>query len=182
MKRVQLITHIGLVGVLVMGVAAQGCARNRGAVTAGAAIDSNSTASDHTGPSTDERSSGDRQATEGPISQASTTGPSDIFFEFESALLRPDAQRSLDFAVEWLRESRARRLVLEGHADERGTNEYNLALAEQRALAAKRYVVASGIDGQRIETVSYGEERPVCRESNELCYQQNRRAHLVEAH
>jgi peptidoglycan-associated lipoprotein len=172
--------HLGLVGVLVMGVAVQGCARNKGAVTTGAAIDSDRTVADRAAPSTEEPSSGG-EATEGPTSGTPTTGPSDIFFDFESALLRSDAQRILDSAVDWLRESRTRRLVLQGHADERGTNEYNLALAEQRALAAKRYVVASGIDGQRIETVSYGEERPVCRESNELCYQQNRRAHLVEA-
>lgn len=182
MNRVRRMIHVGLVSVLVMGVGSQGCARNKGAVTTGAAIDSNRTAADGTAPSTDELSSGDREATAGPISPSPKAEPSDIFFDFESALLRPDAQQTLDSAAEWLRASRTRRLVLEGHADERGTNEYNLALAEQRALAAKRYVVASGIDAQRIQTLSYGEERPVCRESNELCYQQNRRAHLVEAH
>jgi peptidoglycan-associated lipoprotein len=182
MTPVRLIVHLGFVGVLVMGLAAQGCARNKGAVTTGAAIDSNSTAADRGAQSTGALSSGDRQATDAAIGPSETARPSDIFFDFESALLRPDAQQTLDSAVVWLRESRARRLVLEGHADERGTNEYNLALAEQRALAAKRYVVASGIDAQRIQTVSYGEERLACRESHELCHQQNRRAHLMEAH
>jgi peptidoglycan-associated lipoprotein len=182
MHRAKLIIQLGFVVVLLMAVAAQGCARKKGAVQAGAAIDANGTAADRAAPSTDELSFGDREATEGPTSQGPTAGLSDVFFDFDSALLQPDAQRALDSVVEWLRESRTRRLMLEGHADERGTNEYNLALAERRALAAKRYVVASGIDGQRIETISYGEERVFCRERLEPCYRQNRRAHLVEAH
>jgi peptidoglycan-associated lipoprotein len=181
MHRAKLIIQLGFVVVLSMGVAAQGCARKTGAMQAGAAIDANGTAADRAAPSTDELAFGDREATEGPISQGPTAGLSDVFFDFDSALLRPDAQRALDSVVEWLRESRARRLMLEGHADVHGTNEYNLALAERRALAAKRYVVASGIDGQRVETISYGEERPFCREHHEPCYRQNRRAHLVEA-
>jgi peptidoglycan-associated lipoprotein len=182
MHRAKLIIQFGFVVVLLIGVAAQGCARKKGAVETGAAIDENRTAADRSAPSTDEPSFGDREAAEGPISQGPTAGLSDVFFEFDSAMLRPDAQRALDSVAEWLRESRTRRLVLQGHADERGTNEYNLALAERRALAAKRYVVASGIDGQRIETISYGEERPFCRERDEPCNRQNRRAHLVEAH
>ncbi len=71
------------------------------------------------------------------------------------------------------------RFLVEGHCDERGTNEYNLALGERRANAATGYLASLGIDGMRMRTVSYGEERPVCTESNESCWQRNRRARFV---
>ncbi len=70
-------------------------------------------------------------------------------------------------------------ILIEGHCDERGTGSYNLALGDRRANAAKEYLVSLGIDGSRIKTVSYGKERPFCTDSNESCWQQNRRAHLV---
>jgi peptidoglycan-associated lipoprotein len=146
----------------------------------GVAVDASGMAEDRAVPSTDALLE-DGGATEDRMSRTPTAGLADVFFEFDSALLQPEARRSLDSVVPWLQQSRTRRLLIEGHADERGTNEYNLALAERRALAVKRYLRASGIDEQRIETISYGEERPFCRERHEPCYRQNRRAHLVEA-
>ena len=78
--------------------------------------------------------------------------------------------------------SRAQRqfmVTIEGHADERGTNEYNLALGERRANAVSDYLGSLGVAGDRLRTISYGEERPVCTESDESCWSQNRRAHMV---
>jgi peptidoglycan-associated lipoprotein len=69
--------------------------------------------------------------------------------------------------------------TIEGHCDERGTNEYNLALGQRRATAAKDYVVSLGVAADLLRTISYGEERPFCRQSDESCWQQNRRAHFV---
>jgi peptidoglycan-associated lipoprotein len=108
-------------------------------------------------------------------------GLSDVFFEFDSAILSPEARPSLDRTAQWLRTSANRRVVIEGHADERGTNEYNLALGERRAQAIKRYLAAGGIAEGRIKIVSYGEEKPFCRDRQERCWQENRRGHFVQA-
>jgi peptidoglycan-associated lipoprotein len=108
-------------------------------------------------------------------------GLTDVFFEFDNARLSPEARRSIDLTAQWLRGAPNRRVVIEGHADERGTNEYNLALGERRAQAAKRYLVASGIDERRIRIVTYGEEQPFCREREERCWRENRRGHFAEA-
>jgi peptidoglycan-associated lipoprotein len=108
-------------------------------------------------------------------------GLSDVFFEFDSAILSPDARPSLDRTAQWLRTSTNRRVVIEGHADERGTNEYNLVLGERRAQALKRYLAASGIEERRIKIVTYGEEKPFCRERQERCWKENRRGHFVQA-
>ena len=70
-------------------------------------------------------------------------------------------------------------VLIEGHCDERGTNEYNLALGEKRATAARDYLIARGVASTKIKTLSYGEEKPICTEQNEACYQKNRRAHFV---
>jgi len=103
----------------------------------------------------------------------------DIHFEFDQYLLTAEARRRLDGIAALLKESPGLRLLIEGHADERGTPEYNLALGDKRAQAAKEYLVGLGIDPQRLETISYGEERPLDPASNELAWALNRRAHFV---
>lgn len=103
----------------------------------------------------------------------------DIHFDFDKYDIRPDAKPVLDQLASWLRENQKARVLIEGHCDERGTNQYNLALGERRANAAKNYLVALGISSSRIDTVTYGEERPLCREQTEECWQLNRRAHFV---
>jgi peptidoglycan-associated lipoprotein len=105
----------------------------------------------------------------------------DIFYDFDRDLIRPDGRRVLEGNARWLKQNGDRRIVIEGHADERGTTEYNLALAERRAQAAKRYLVSLGIEPGRIRTISYGEERPFCLEHNEQCWQENRRGHFALA-
>lgn len=103
----------------------------------------------------------------------------DIHFEFDQYLLTAEARQRLDAIAEVLRENPEFRLLIEGHADERGTVEYNLALGDKRAQAAKEYLVGLGIDPRRLETISYGEERPLDPASNELAWALNRRAHFV---
>ncbi|GAB4536543.1 MAG: peptidoglycan-associated lipoprotein Pal [Thermodesulfovibrionia bacterium] len=102
----------------------------------------------------------------------------DIYFDFDKYDIRPDALPVLNEIAEWLKKNKAN-IVIEGHCDERGTNEYNLALGEKRAKAARDYLVTLGIPSSRINTLTYGEERPQCTEHNEDCWQLNRRAHFV---
>ncbi|MBI4467575.1 MAG: peptidoglycan-associated lipoprotein Pal [Acidobacteria bacterium] len=101
------------------------------------------------------------------------------FFDFDKADLRPDARVALTQSAEFLREYPEARVLIEGHCDERGSTEYNLGLGDRRANAAKDFLVSLGISASRIQTVSYGKERPFCFESNEECWQENRRAHFV---
>ena len=103
----------------------------------------------------------------------------DIFFEFDSASLSIEAQEILRRKAEWLRENPHARVTIEGHCDERGTTEYNLALGDRRAFSAKSFLVDLGIDESRLTTISYGEERPLDPQSTEDAYQKNRRAHFV---
>ena len=104
---------------------------------------------------------------------------SDAFFDYDQADLREDARSVLAGDAQWLKKHATVQVLIEGHCDERGTAAYNLALGDRRANAAKEYLISLGIDGSRLRTVSYGKERPFCTESNESCWQKNRRAHLV---
>ena len=103
----------------------------------------------------------------------------DILFEFDSASLSVEAQEILRSKAEWLRENPRARVMIEGHCDERGTNEYNLALGDRRAFSAKSFLVDLGIADTRLTTISYGEERPLDSRSTEDAWAQNRRAHFV---
>jgi peptidoglycan-associated lipoprotein len=103
----------------------------------------------------------------------------DIYFEFDKSTLTPAAQDNLMRKAEWLRENADVTATVEGHCDNRGTNEYNLALGDRRAESAKAFLVDLGIDASRLTTISYGEERPVCSEQDEECWAKNRRGHFV---
>lgn len=101
------------------------------------------------------------------------------FFDYDSYVLGPAARAALDGAAKALRDRPDLWIVIEGHCDERGTTEYNLALGERRASAARDYLAAAGVNVERIRTVSYGEERPFVRGGDEASWAQNRRAHMV---
>lgn len=101
-----------------------------------------------------------------------------IYFDFDRSDIRPGDAKILEADVAWLRTNDVL-VLIEGQCDERGTDEYNLALGDRRAHATKNYLVALGIAADRITTVSYGKERPVCSERTEACWALNRRAHLV---
>jgi peptidoglycan-associated lipoprotein len=103
----------------------------------------------------------------------------DVFFDFDRYEIKPEAARTLDANIDWLKSNAAVPVLIEGHCDERGTNAYNLALGERRAKATRDYLVARGVAAARIVTISYGEERPACTERNEACWARNRRAHLL---
>jgi peptidoglycan-associated lipoprotein len=102
-----------------------------------------------------------------------------IYFEFDKSTLTPVAQETLTRKAELLRKFPNLAVTIEGHADERGTNEYNLALGDRRAESAKAFLVQLGIEASRMTTISYGEERPVCTEHTEECWAKNRRGVFV---
>lgn len=103
----------------------------------------------------------------------------DAFFQFDASTLDDDAQSALRATADWLRSNPQYTIRVEGHCDERGTEQYNLALGDRRAEAAVAYLATLGVDRGRIQTVSYGEERPFETGSTEEAWAQNRRAHIV---
>ncbi len=103
----------------------------------------------------------------------------DVFFDFDKAALRPEARTTLSQNAEMLQRHHEARILIEGHCDERGTREYNLALGDKRAKAAMDFLVRYGIEPARIETISYGEERPFAMGQNESAWALNRRVHFV---
>jgi peptidoglycan-associated lipoprotein len=107
----------------------------------------------------------------------------DAYFDYDKASLRPDAMKALQADSTELRDILKDypdyKLMIEGHADERGSAEYNVALGDRRAGAAKSYLVQVGIPGTQLDVTSYGKERPVCQDQNEGCWQKNRRIHIV---
>src|SRR3990172_1701993 len=102
-----------------------------------------------------------------------------IYFDFDKYDIRPDDAKTLDGDAAWLKANPNNLVLIEGHADERGTNEYNLALGEKRAKAAMNYLVAQGVQASRVTIISYGEERPVCTEKTEACWAKNRRDNFL---
>ena len=103
----------------------------------------------------------------------------DIRFDFDKYNIRPGDAKILDADAAWLKSNPGNLVLIEGHCDERGTNEYNLALGERRAKSTMNYLVAQGVQASRITIISYGKERPVCTEHNEGCWSNNRRAHFL---
>ncbi|MGB4549714.1 MAG: peptidoglycan-associated lipoprotein Pal, partial [Syntrophales bacterium] len=102
-----------------------------------------------------------------------------VYFDFDKYDLKPAARDTLKQNADWLAKNPAKKVVVEGNCDERGTNEYNMALGQRRAESAAKYLKSLGVGAARISTISYGEDRPVCRESNEACWSKNRRADFV---
>jgi len=103
----------------------------------------------------------------------------DIYFDYDKYDVRGDQQATLQSDVEFLKQHPNMQFTIEGHCDERGSTEYNLALGDNRANSVKNALVQGGVSAGNIRTISYGKEKPVCTESNEQCWQQNRRGHFV---
>jgi peptidoglycan-associated lipoprotein len=103
----------------------------------------------------------------------------DIFFDYDKSDIRADQQASLQSDARFLQQHADIHITIEGHSDERGSTEYNLALGTSRADTVKNALIQAGVAGDRIKTISYGKEKPFCTESNESCWQQNRRGHFV---
>jgi peptidoglycan-associated lipoprotein len=104
----------------------------------------------------------------------------DAYFDYDKAEIRADAREALGKTADFFRSYPQLRVTIEGHCDERGSTEYNLALGDRRASAVKQYLVSLGIPADRLTTVSYGKEKPFCMQSDEACYQQNRRGHFIQ--
>jgi peptidoglycan-associated lipoprotein len=103
----------------------------------------------------------------------------DAFFDLDSSTIRDDAKPAIQKDAEWMKRWTSTKVMIEGHCDERGTSEYNLALGERRAQAVKDYLASLGVGADRVQTVSKGKEQPFCADHAESCWQQNRRGHFV---
>jgi len=114
----------------------------------------------------------------GQVSEAQA-GLMDVFFAFDSWKLSEDGKQALARDADWLKANGNQKLTIEGYCDERGTQAYNLVLGQKRAKAVQGYLTELGIPPTRMAVISYGKDRPFCREQTEDCYQQNRRGHLV---
>ena len=162
------LTLIGIFVVLVFGLAIfTGCAEKKTVVTDGSAQEQKAAAAQTT------EQSAKVQATETAVTV------SDINFDFDKSNIRPDAREILKINADFLLKNGNSKVVIEGHCDERGTAEYNMALGQRRAQEAKKYLVNLGIKESRMKTISYGEERPLDPGHNEEAWAKNRRAHFV---
>lgn len=103
----------------------------------------------------------------------------DVYFDYDTDAIRPDQQSSVQGDAQFLGQHPNIQFTVEGHCDERGSTEYNLALGDRRASAVKNALIQAGVAAGRVKTISYGKEKPFCTESNESCWQQNRRGHFV---
>jgi peptidoglycan-associated lipoprotein len=103
----------------------------------------------------------------------------DAYFDFDKSNIRPDAEQALTGDADFLKSKADIKFTIEGHCDERGSEEYNLGLGDRRATSAKNFLANLGVSADRVTTISYGKDRPVCTEHDEDCWQKNRRAHLV---
>jgi peptidoglycan-associated lipoprotein len=103
----------------------------------------------------------------------------DVYFEYDKSDIRGDQQSAVQTDAQFLGQHSNINFTVEGHCDERGSTEYNLALGDQRASSVKNALVSAGVSASRVKTISYGKEKPFCMESNEACWQQNRRGHFV---
>lgn len=103
----------------------------------------------------------------------------DVLFDYDKYDIKESYKKEMQSVAAWMTKNRSATLSIEGHCDDRGTNEYNLALGDRRAKAVKDFLVPLGVPSSRIETISYGEEKPLCTEQSEECWARNRRAHFV---
>jgi len=176
--------------VVVIGLAVGGCAPSATPKPEGASSSASGSKSPAGQQSGAGQGSGTKESATAPGSldalqkgQSTATPASsplkDVFFDYDSYGLRADARQVLKANADWLKQNPSARVEVEGHCDERGTSEYNLALGAKRAQSAKDYLATLGIAGDRLSTISYGEEIQVCKQANEDCWRQNRRARFV---
>jgi peptidoglycan-associated lipoprotein len=118
-------------------------------------------------------------AVEAPPAPVPAPEITDVFFDFDRYAIRDDAVKTLENDAKIFK-GNSMKVTVEGHCDERGTDEYNIALGAKRAAAVKKYLTDLGVEARRITSISYGSERPFCKEHNETCWQENRRAHITE--
>ncbi len=187
-------TQLALTFLLVAAVVASGCAKRPATTQAAAPAPTGAattTASTPSGTAQMQPGGGT-----GPAAGATTATPpstarpavkdftaiaelADVFFDFDKYDIRPADAKTLDSNAGWLKSNPNHLVLIEGHCDERGTNEYNLALGERRAKSTMNYLVSQGVQANRITIISYGEERPQCTDKTEGCWAKNRRSHFL---
>jgi len=110
---------------------------------------------------------------------AVAAGLEDVFFQFDSWSLTPEGKQTLERTLGWFEQDHSSNLIIEGHADQRGTQAYNMVLAKKRATAVQDYLSDLGVDPSRLAVISYGKDKPFCQDATEVCYQLNRRGHFI---
>ena len=189
------LTLLGVFVVLICSLTIfTGCAEKKSVVTSGSAqeqqvapaptpaqIPTDTTKqSDSTAAPTDTPNIKETANEQSSLMEATAKSPiSDINFDYDSSSIRPDAREILKTNADYLLKHRISSIVVEGHCDERGTAEYNMALGQKRAQETKKYLINLGVQESIIKTVSYGEERPLDPNNNEEAWAKNRRAHFV---
>ena len=187
-------SHVMFATLLVLGVVLVGCAKRPATTQAAAPAPTGAAATTPgtmaaTAPASTPGSSAPA-TTPGTTAAPTTARPApsefaaiadlkDISFDFDKYDIRPSDAKTLDGNAGWLKSNPNHLVLIEGHCDERGTNEYNLALGERRAKSTMNYLVSQGVQASRITIISYGEERPTCSQKTEECWAQNRRAHFL---
>jgi peptidoglycan-associated lipoprotein len=185
--------YVTLSSLLLMGLVISGCAKKPATTATSAAAPAPEPTPRAAAPQAPSPSAA--PSTAAPAAPAPLAGPAaprpspkdftavdalkDIHFDFDKYDVRPEDAKTLDANASWLKSNAENLVLIEGHCDERGTNEYNLALGERRAKATMNYLVSQGIQANRITIISYVEERPVCNEKTDSCYAKNRRAHFL---
>jgi len=194
-------TNVTITSLLLLGVLLAGCAKQPAttAATAPAPTGAATTTPGGAGPATAQPTAtappsgggtGAPATTPAPATAAPVARPApqefradaalkDVYFDFDKYDIRPVDAKSLDSNATWLKSNASHLILIEGHCDERGTNEYNLALGERRAKSSMNYLVSQGVQASRITIISFGEERPGCTEKAEECWAKNRRAHFL---
>jgi peptidoglycan-associated lipoprotein len=174
--------------LLVCGVVAVGVACSKKPVKTASSVEPTPVAQPAPAPTTvptetsfpETKTTGEDQTLSQDLAALNTKGYlKDVFFEFDKAEIREDQRNFLSANAEWLRKYGTVKMLIEGHCDERGTAQYNMALSDKRANAAKDYLVSLGIEGSRIETRSLGKERPFDPGHDEEAWAKNRRAHFL---
>ena len=193
-------SHLMLASLLVLGVVLSGCAKRPATTQAAAPAPTGAAATTPGGGASQMQPTGSGTAG-GPAGGGGATTPGttaapagprpavadfrevpdlkDITFDFDKYDIRPADAKTLDTNATWLKSNPNHLVLIEGHCDERGTNEYNLALGERRAKSTMNYLVSQGVQASRITIISYGEERPACSQKSEECWAKNRRAHFL---
>jgi len=187
-------SHVMFALLLVVGVVLVGCAKRPATTQAAAPAPTGQAAATPSAPQAPApaqmQPASPATAAAPPATAAPTARPApseftsvadlkDIHFDFDKYDIRPGDAKTLDGNAGWLKSNPNHLVLIEGHCDERGTNEYNLALGERRAKSTMNYLVSQGVQASRITIISYGEERPTCTQKTEECWAQNRRAHLL---
>ncbi len=167
---------LGMALILAAGMLASGCAKKE---VVGAATPAGGAAAATAGGAAIKPSTTPAPGTAAVAAEVQEPSSHSVYFAFDSAKLDAAAQAILDANIAWLKAHPATSITIEGNCDERGSREYNLALGQRRADSVRDYLVAHGIPADKIRTVSFGEERPVCTGTGEACWAQNRRADIV---